>query len=60
VGSGVTSLDYAVYIGHTLPNGQVDFARSRECSGLQVLDKAGTRWKCPAMWIDAIKSYDDN
>ena len=45
MGSGVTTLDYTVYIGHTLPNGQIDFARSRECSGLQVLDKAGTRWE---------------
>ena len=43
VGAGIEALDYTVYIGHTLPNGQVDFARSRICSGLQVLDKAGTR-----------------
>lgn len=57
VGAGITSANFTVYIGHTLPDGKIDLARSKECTGLMVLDTAGTKLAArSAAWVG--KAHD--
>ena len=52
VGAGTSAANYSVYIGHTTPKEEIDYSRSKACTGLQVIDKAGTKITCrsPA-WV---------
>ena len=64
VGGGTNTLTgtFKIYIGHLTVDGGIDFARSRECDSLMILDTAGTRLSCRSpSWIgarhDLIVSY---
>ena len=52
VGAGTSESNYTVYIGHTNEKQEIDYSRSKVCTGLRVLDNAGTKITCrsPA-WV---------
>ena len=52
VGAGTSASNYTVYIGHTNEKQEIDYSRSKVCTGLRVLDNAGTKITCrsPA-WV---------
>jgi hypothetical protein len=45
---GIATANHSIYFGHRNTDGSPDWGRSRECTGLQLLDVAGTRVKCVA------------
>jgi len=52
VGAGTIAANVHVYIGHTDENEELGKSRSRECTGLQILDKAGTKLTCRSpVWV---------